>query len=212
MQSKKISNQKIEYVNFFLEGIVDICQKISQQDIDKVIAVLFDAWRKQNNIFVIGNGGSAGAAQHFVADLNNVTTKINGSHPIRALSFNDNIVRFSALVNDQGWENVYVEQLKNYFRPKDIVFAISVHGGTGKDTAEAWSQNLVKALKYTQDNGGRTLALTGFDGGIMKKMCDACIVIPHNTTPHVEGFYGVIHHLITERLTEKITDAVNILK
>ena len=212
MQSKKFGNQKIDYVNSFLEGIVDICKKISQQDIDKVIAILFEAWRQQNNIFVIGNGGSAGAAQHFVADLNNVTTKINGVHTIRALSFNDNIVRFSALVNDQGWENVYVEQLKNYFRPRDIVFAISVHGGTGKDMAKAWSQNLVKALKYAQDNRGKALALVGFDGGIMRKICDSCIVIPYYTTPHVEGFYGVVHHLITERLTEKIKTATKVYK
>lgn len=66
-------------------------------------------------------------------------------------------------------------------------------------------------MQDTQDNGGKALAITGFYGGVMKKMCDVCIVIPYNTTPHVEGFYGVVHHLITERLIEKITDAVNIL-
>lgn len=211
VSNKPNKNNKVEYVDDFLKGILEICEKISQKDIDEVIEYLFRAWWNQNNIFIIGNGGSAGAALHFTADLNNATIKLSNVHPVHALSLVDNMVRYSALVNDAGWENVYTEQLKNYFRPGDIVFAISVHGGTGKDMASAWSQNLVKALNYAQDNGGKALALTGFDGGVMKKDCDSCIVIPYNTTPHVEGFYGVVHHLITERLTEKITDAVNIL-
>lgn len=206
-----VKKEQIGYVESFLRGIVEICENISQQDIDFVVEQLFKAWWNQNNIFIIGNGGSAGAALHFTADLNNCTIRMKNVHPIHALSLVDNMVRYSALVNDWGWENVYVEQLKNYFKPGDIVFAISVHGGTGKDMAEAWSQNLVKALKYAQDNGGKALALTGFDGGMMKKICDACIVIPYNTTPHVEGFYGVVHHLVTERITQKIQDAVKIL-
>lgn len=209
--ARKPNNKRVGYVDFFLEGIEKICRNISQKDIDQTIEILFKAWFDQNNIFLIGNGGSASATVHFAADLNNITTKIKSVHQIRALSLNDNIVRFSALINDQGWENVYVEQLKNYFKPGDIVFAISVHGGIGKDMASAWSQNLVKALEYAQDNGGKALGLAGFDGGIMKKKCDACIVIPYNTTPHVEGFYGVIHHLITERLTEKIKTTSEII-
>ena len=205
-------NNKVEYVDSFLKGVVEICEKISQQDIDMVVEYMFRAWWNQSNIFLIGNGGSAGSALHFTADLNNCTINMEGVHPVHAMSLVDNMVRYSALVNDWGWENVHVEQLKNYFRPGDMVFAISVHGGTGKDKAAAWSQNLVKALKYAQDNGGKALALTGFDGGIMKEMCDGCVVIPYNTTPHVEGFYGIVHHLMTERLTHKIKTAVEILK
>lgn len=212
MASRTIDKKvKVSYVDSFLKGVVEICENISQKDIDLVVENLFRAWWNQNNVFLIGNGGSAGAALHFTADLNNCTIRMNSVHPIHALSLVDNMVRYSALVNDWGWENVYVEQLKNYFKPGDVVFALSVHGGTGKDMAEAWSQNLIKALKYAQDNGGKALAIAGFDGGVMKKMCNACIVIPYDTTPHVESFYGVIHHLITERLTEKISDAVGIL-
>ena len=211
-KTNSFNNPRINYIDSFLKGIIEICQKISQQDIDQVVEILFKAWWNQNQIFIIGNGGSAGSALHFTADLNNCTVKMNDAHPVHALSLVDNMVRFSALTNDMGWENVYTEQLKNYFRPGDIVFTISVHGGKGKDMAEAWSQNLVQAIKYARDNGGKTLAIVGFDGGIMREICDASILIPYNTTPHVEGFYGVIHHLITERLTQKIKTAASILK
>lgn len=209
--AKKPKAEKIAYIDNFLKGVIDICHNISQKDIDLAVEYLFKAWWNQNSIFLIGNGGSSSAALHFVADLNNCTAKIPGVGPVRALSLVDNMPRFSALVNDVGWDNVYLDQIKNYFKPGDVVFAISVHGGTGRDQAQAWSQNLVKAQKYAQDNGGRALALAGFDGGLMRQFCDACIVIPYNTTPHVEGFYGVVHHLITERLTDKIKQAAAIL-
>lgn len=205
----QIKREKVAYVNSFLKGVIRICEDISQKDIDLFVEYLFQAWWNQNNIFLIGNGGSAGTALHFTADLNNCTIKINNTHPVHALSLVDNMTRYSALVNDWGWDNVYVEQLKNYFRPGDVVLAISVHGGVGKDMAGVWSQNLIKALKYAKDHGGKALGFSGFDGGLMKEICDSCIVVPYNTTPHVESFHSVIHHLITERLREKIETAVD---
>lgn len=208
---KNNQHTKIPYIDLFLKGIGEICQKISHKDIDQTVEYLFKAWWGGNNIFIIGNGGSAASALHFAADLNNCTSKIANTQSVRSLSLVDNITRFSALVNDMGWENVYVEQLKNYWKSGDIVLAISVHGCTGKDQASAWSQNLIKALQFAKDNGGKTLGLAGFDGGLFKKICDVCIIIPYNTTPHVEGFYGIVHHLITERLTDKIKATVEVL-
>lgn len=195
---------KVDYVESFLKGIIEICQKISQEDIDKFIEEIFKAWFNKQTIFVIGNGGSASTASHLAADLNNCLINLEDVHPLRVFSLVDNMARFSALVNDQGWENVYTEQLKNYFSPGDVVIAISVHGGSGKDKAGAWSQNLLKALTYAKDNGGKALGLAGFDGGAMKTLCDVCIVVPYHTTPHVEGFHVVIHHLIYDSLPKKV--------
>lgn len=201
---KLLKRIKIDYVESFLKGIIEICQKISQTDIDKFIEEIFQAWFNKQTIFVIGNGGSASTASHLAADLNNCLVDFEDVHPLRVISLVDNMTRFSALVNDKGWENVYTEQLKNYFRPGDLVIAISVHGGSGKDRAGAWSQNLLKALAYAKDNGGKALGLSGFDGGAMKTLCDVCVVVPYNTTPHVEGFHVVIHHLIYDHLPRKI--------
>ena len=108
------------------------------------------------------------------------------------------------LTNDDGWENLFVEQLKNFFEQGDVVLAFSVHGGSGSDQAGPWSQNLLKALKFAKDGGGTAIGFSGFDGGPMKELADICIVVPFYTTPHVEAFHVVLHHLIAFRLKEKI--------
>lgn len=198
---------KVAYVDTFLKGIIEICNNISQKDIDMVVNHLFRAWWRQNTIFFIGNGGSASTAMHFAGDINNCTADLPGANPVRAMSLAENMVRFSALVNDRGWANVYTDQLANYFKPGDVVMAISVHGGSGQDKAGPWSQNLTAALKYAKDNGGTALGFAGFDGGAMKEICNTCVVVPYNTTPHVEGFHVVIHHLIFDALTKKIKQA-----
>ncbi len=110
----------------------------------------------------------------------------------------------SALINDEGFDNLFCEQLKNLFREGDVLICISVHGGAGKDKASLWSQNLIKAMKYAKELGGKTLGFSGFDGGPMKEIADVCIVVPANSTPHVESFHLALEHLICSCLREKI--------
>lgn len=84
--------------------------------------------------------------------------------------------------------------------------AISVHGGSGSDKAGPWSQNLLKAVETTRERGGKVIGLVGFDGGELRKNADASIVVPANSTPHVEGFHLVLTHLISQRLKEMISE------
>jgi D-sedoheptulose 7-phosphate isomerase len=110
----------------------------------------------------------------------------------------------TAITNDLGWSEVYIEQLRNLMEPGDVFVAISVHGGSGSDRAGVWSQNLLKAAKYVKDKGGKVLSLVGFDGGVLRKISDASILVPINSTPHVEGFHLILTHLICARLKELI--------
>ncbi len=191
------------YIERFLQGVEEIARKVSRPDIDRAIELLYRAWEEGRTVFTAGNGGSAGTATHFAADLNKMTA-IPGRPRLRAMSLVDNIPLVSALVNDEGWDNVYTEQLETFFRPGDVLVAISVHGGKGRDKAGAWSQNLMKAIEYVKRRSGTTIGLTGFDGGAMREACDACVVVPYDTTPHVEGFHVVLHHLIAFCLAERI--------
>lgn len=195
----------LESINAFLWGVEKISEQVSRFDIDLFIQELYHAWQRRNQVFIIGNGGSDATTSHFAADLNNCTTKITGTHPFRAHCLGDNLTRISALTNvDEGWGRVYTAQLENFFQSGDMVIGISVHGGSGKDRAGIWSQNLLAALQYAKDRNGKALGLTGFDGGVTKKMCDVCINVPYETTPHVEGFHSILTHSISSELTKRI--------
>jgi D-sedoheptulose 7-phosphate isomerase len=195
-----------EFIQDYLSDVSKLSQAISVEDTDKAIEILFYAWENGNQVFTCGNGGSASTATHFSCDLAK-TASVEGKKRFKALCLNDNIPLMSALINDSGFDNLYYEQLVNFFRKGDVLICISVHGGTGKDRAGAWSQNLIKAMKYVQDNGGKAIGLSGFDGGLMKEIADACVVVPANSTPYVESFHLVLEHLICFCLKKKIEES-----
>ena len=189
----------------YFKEIKEICNNISRDDIDKAIELLFDAWKNGKQVFFCGNGGSAGTANHFMCDLFKVTI-VEGKKRFKAHCLNDNVPLMTALINDDGWDNLYIEQLKNLFEKGDVLICLSVHGGAGRDKAGAWSQNLLKAMDYAKGKGGKTIGFAGFDGGAMKELADVSVVVPFNATPHVEAFHVVLQHLITFRLKEKIME------
>ena len=191
------------YIERYLKRTGEIAATLAREEIDRVIEIFFGAWERGRTIFLIGNGGSAGTAEHFAADLTKCTIAPDRRR-LRAVSLVDNTPLVSALTNDEGWDQVYVEQLKTFFTPGDVVVALSVHGGAGRDKAGLWSQNLLRALQYARDHGGTAVGLAGFDGGAMKTAADACIVVPADSTPLVESFHVVLHHLITFCLAERI--------
>lgn len=195
----------MDFIDEFLMETAKTIDRISREDISNAIKLLFEAWKEGRQVFVTGNGGSASTATHFTADLTKFCS-VEGKPRFKAYSLVDNMPLLTALVNDLGWDNVYVEQLKNLMQKGDILVAISVHGGVGKDKAELWSQNLLKAVKYVQGNGGKVLGLVGFDGGVLKQVADVCIVVPVNSTPQVEGLHLVLTHLICARLCKLIEE------
>ena len=192
-----------EFIDGYLSEMKSIIDNIPVETLDKSIDLLFDAWQRGNQVFICGNGGSASTATHFACDLSKGTI-VEGKRRIKAYCLNDNIPLMSALINDEGFDSLFYEQLKDRLRESDVLICISVHGGAGEDKAGLWSQNLLKAMKYAQESGCRTIGFAGFDGGPMKEIADACIVVPANSTPHVESFHLALEHLICSRLSEMI--------
>jgi len=196
------NEQQIEQ---YFEEIKKIVDTISREDIDRAIELLFDAWKNDNQVFFCGNGGSAGTATHFMCDLFKVTI-VKDKKRFKAFCLNDNIPLMTALINDEGFDDLFIEQLKNLYRAGDVLVCLSVHGGSGKDKAGLWSQNILKAMDYVKKHDGKTIGFSGFDGGAMNDVADVCVVVPFNATPHVEAFHVVLQHLIAFRLKEKIAE------
>lgn len=192
-----------ELIKGYLSDMKKIIESMPVEAIDRGVELLFAAWQKGNQIFICGNGGSASTATHFACDLSK-TTIVQGKPRFKAYCLNDNIPLMSALINDEGFDNLFYEQLKDRFQEDDVLICISVHGGAGKDKAGLWSQNLLKAMKYAEESGGKTIGFSGFDGGPMKDTADVCITVPANSTPQVESFHLALEHFICSCLKEKI--------
>jgi D-sedoheptulose 7-phosphate isomerase len=195
--------QNREFLSTYFAEMKEIIDAMPLERIDDAIEALFDAWRNERQVFLIGNGGSAATASHATNDLNKATI-VEGKKRFRAFCLTDNVSWFTALTNDLGWSEAYVEQLKNYFRPGDCVVAFSVRGGRAEDPSGERSRNLLKAMQYARENQGRTIAFTGFDGGAMKDLADVCVIVPGDSTPHTESFHMALEHLIASCLREKI--------
>ncbi|MDG7013067.1 MAG: SIS domain-containing protein [Nitrososphaerota archaeon] len=192
-----------EFIRSYLDGVEAVVKNVSKADIEAVIGVLHEAWKNDRAVYVCGNGGSASTATHFAADLNKYVSD-DAPHRFRAFALVDNIPLMSALTNDDGWSDVYSYQLESFMRERDVLVGISVHGGSGSDKAGPWSQNLLKAVKVAKEKGGKVVGLVGFDGGMLRKLADASVVVPADSTPQVEGFHVVLTHLIASRLKEAI--------
>jgi D-sedoheptulose 7-phosphate isomerase len=195
-----------EYIKQYLTETKEICARTSEQDLERFIATLFDAWQNKRRVFTMGNGGSASTATHFAADLAKFTA-VEGKPRFRALSLCDNPAFISALTNDNGFDSIFAEQLDPLFEPGDVLIGISVHGGKGADKAGVWSQNLLRAVKLAKERDGKVLGMAGFDGGALRELSDCCVVVPARSTPHVEGMHVVYHHMVVSRLREMIASS-----
>ena len=197
-----------DYIEKYLKETEDIARKIDLKEIQKFITILFECWKNNKKIITMGNGGMASTASHFAGDL--LKTVINDSSMkeisrikgFKAICLNDNHSALSAWINDSGWDKAYSGLLNTFLEEGDAILLISVHGGSG------WSGNLVQAMELAKQRGAKIVGLAGFDGGKMKEMCDACIVVPKDSTPHTEGFHGVLQHLIIFRLKDMIEEYV----
>ena len=197
-----------EFVDTYLRETAEIAAATSREDMAGVIDVLFEAYLHDRTIFTCGNGGSAANASHLACDIAKFTWA-EGKRRFRCSSLCDNAALISALTNDVGFNRIFLEQLEGRMVPGDVLVLLSVHGGSGADKAGPWSQNLVSAADFARKKGGKVVALVGYDGGALRTMADASILVPrsasgHTSTPHVEGFHEVFHHLICERLLQLV--------
>ncbi len=199
-----------EYIQQYFKNSREVIDALEKQEnqIEKIVDVLFEAWRMGRGVYILGNGGSASTASHFAADLAKTINDVPGNRGMKALTPWDNIPLISAIVNDRPKEDFFTAWLDTFYEPGGVGIGISVHGGSGSDFGGNWSQNLLKGLQYIKNRVGVTIGFSGFDGGPMAKMVDVAVVVPVTEpslgTPLVESFHVVITHLIAFRLKELI--------
>ncbi|HOL73187.1 MAG TPA: SIS domain-containing protein [Bryobacteraceae bacterium] len=138
------------------------------------------------NIFVCGNGGSAATASHFATDLVKGASYGRDAR-FRILALTDSMPTLTAYSNDVSYECVFVEQLRNFAEPGDLVMGIS---GSGN------SANVVRAIEYGNEAGCRTLALTGRDGGKLGRLAQLNIQVSEPHMGRIEDAHMIVCHMI----------------
>lgn len=166
--------------------------------VEQVVAVLDSARMAGRQVFIFGNGGSASTASHMACDLGK-NTVMPGTPRLRTLSLNDNMALFSALGNDYGYENVFVEQLHNLVSAGDVVIAISASGN---------SSNVLKAVNLATERGATTVGLCGFAGGKLAQIVDYAIVAENDCIEQVEDIHVILEHMITSAMRQRMRAAV----
>ena len=180
-----------DFADAYLDHVSTILTKIDRASISEFVAILLDARERGTRIFFIGNGGSAATATHFANDIAIGTRTLD--KPFRAMSLTDNAAVITAIANDDGYNAVFVQQLKALAGPRDVVVAISASGN---------SSNVLQAVEWANDHNTITVGLTGFDGGALRNLAHYSVHVPTEKGEYgpVEDSHLVLDHLITNYL------------
>lgn len=175
-----------------------------QQELAKVLAatdtaefeaaagMLENAIAQGKQVFVLGNGGSAAAATHWVCDFNKGTA-VPGFPRARFISLSDNLSTFTAIANDLSYNDVFTEQLKNFLEAGDVVLGLSVSGN---------SENIVRALTYARQSGASTIAIVGDYGGKMLSVAQTAVCIRSRNYGIVEDIHIILGHSISQYIRD----------
>jgi D-sedoheptulose 7-phosphate isomerase len=167
----------------------DLLSAIESIDLARVgeaIALLAQARDEGRRIFTCGNGGSASTASHFATDMLKGAS-FGYDKRFRILALTDSLPTITAYSNDVSYECVFVEQLKNFAEPGDVLIAVS---GSGN------SPNVLRAVEYANSIGCRTIGLCGRDGGALGKLAGLSLHVAHPHMGRIEDAHLIMLHMI----------------
>lgn len=185
----------VAFAKEYFDYLHSVIQRVDTSEIGRFVETLLDARKSGATIFFMGNGGSAATASHFANDLSIGTNDYD--QPFRAISLVDNISIITAVSNDVGYDEVFVQQLRFLAKKGDVVVGISASGN---------SPNLLRAFDYALSESIKTVALTAFDGGKLKTMADEGIHVPTDPKEYgpAEDVHMILDHLVGAYLTRYI--------
>ncbi len=178
----------------YLEYLISLIAKLDRDAIAKFADLLLQSRDSGATTYFLGNGGSASTATHFVNDVSLGSRQFE--KPFRVISLCDNQAVITAIANDDGYENIFLQQLQTLARPGDNIVCISASGN---------SKNLIKAIEFARENKIYIVGLTAFDGGYLKQNCDLNIHVPTKVGEYgpAEDLHMVVCGLIGSYFREK---------
>ena len=184
----------------FLERVGQELLRIDPAEVKALADAVYDCYQRGRFVFVIGNGGSGSNASHFCEDVGKGTLRRQDfdndrKKRLRVLSLTDHTPYILAWGNDEGFERVFVEQLKNLASPGDLLLAIS---GSGN------SPNVLRAVEWANRNGLGTFGCTGFTGGKLRTLARQGLHVPLDDMGIVESVHLTAFHWVVDDLHRRI--------
>ena len=158
-----------------------------------VLDLLYESTRLGGKLLLFGNGGSAADAQHIATEL---VVRYKADRPaIAAIALTTDSSALTACGNDLGFESIFARQIEALAEKHDTAMGISTSGR---------SPNVLAALQEAKRRGVRTVGLTGGDGGEMRGICDAIIVVPSKVTARIQEMHILIGHMLCKALEQRL--------
>jgi len=160
----------------------------SQKDsFELMVRLVSKSLRSGGKLLLCGNGGSAADCQHIAAEF--VGRFLADRHPLPAISLTVDTSAITSIANDYGYEAIFSRQVEALGRSGDCLLAISTSGN---------SKNVVNAVRKAKGLGIITLGLTGKDGGLLRRLCHHCIMVPSEVTARVQEAHIFLGHSLCE--------------
>jgi len=184
----------------YLDRLKAELERINQADVQKLGELLYDAYQNGRFVFIVGNGGSACTASHLAEDLGKNCLKEpdlrdESKKRLKVLSLTDNVGFLTALGNDLGYDQIFVQQLMHYASPGDLLIAIS---GSGN------SKNVLNAVDWARRHGLITYGMTGYNGGQLKNMQTCGLHCDLTDMGMVESLHICVAHWVIDDLHARV--------
>ena len=184
----------------YLDRVCREIQRLEMSQIERLSELIEGAYHAGRFVFICGNGGSGANASHLCEDLAKCTLRdFESQRRLKVLSLTDNTAGIMAWANDEGFDRIFVEQLKNLASPGDLLLAIS---GSGN------SPNILKAVDWANKNGLTTVGVTGFGGGKLKPLAHYNVHAGIDDMGIVESLHQVVFHWIIDDIYRRISGPV----
>ncbi len=178
----------------YFERVKAVLDSIRKDDLNLLMNLLVEARDRGSFVFVMGNGGSASTASHYVCDFNKGIS-YGKEKMFKFICLNDNLPTMMAYANDISYDEIFVGPLRNYLSKGDVVIGIS---GSGN------SANVVKAIQYANEHEGISVGITGFDGGKVKQLSRYNVHVPIDDMQVAEDLHMVLDHCMMKILSKNL--------
>ncbi len=187
-------------VDDYLKRLQAELDRVDRSEVTALADAIYEAWESERFVFIFGNGGSATNASHLAEDLGKgslrgADLRDESKKRLKVLSLTDNVGWLTAVGNDCGYDQIFVQQLMHYGQPGDLAVGIS---GSGN------SPNVLEAVDWANRHGLRTFGMTGFDGGKLKQIQQGGLHVPLDDMGMVESLHACVLHWVVDDLFARV--------